>query len=243
MKIALFGAGSAQFGYGTLGDIFQSEVLAGAEIALMDINGEALAKVQKTAEDYILEHGLDFRITGTTDRKEALRAADFVIISIEVGDRFKLWDMDWKIPMQYGIAQVYGENGGPGGIFHALRITPPIMEICDDVMALCPDAVVFNYSNPMTAITTAVLRKHPSLKFVGMCHEIASLERYLPEILGTDISNLKLRAAGLNHFSVLLEASYVDSGKDAYPDILEKAPGFFEREPGFLPAGGAHRSG
>ncbi|MCK5735047.1 MAG: alpha-glucosidase [Spirochaetaceae bacterium] len=233
MKIALFGAGSAQFGFSTLGDIFQSIVLKGAEVALMDINGEALDKVYRKALEYVDVHKLDFIITATTDRKEVLKGCDFVIISIEVGDRFKLWDMDWKTPMQYGVNQVYGENGGPGGIFHALRITPPILEICDDAALICPDAIIFNYSNPMTAITTAVLRKHPDLKFIGLCHEIASLERYLPEILGTDLKNLNLRAAGLNHFSVLLEASYVDSGKNAYPEILEKAPLFFEKEPGF----------
>ena len=233
MKIALFGAGSAQFGFSTLGDIFQSTVLKGAEVALMDINGKALDMVYRKALEYVDARKLDFRISATTDRKEALKGCDFVIISIEVGNRFKLWDMDWKYPLQYGINQIYGENGGPGGIFHALRITPPILEICDDVVEICPDAVVFNYSNPMTAITTAVLRKYPDLKFIGLCHEIASLERNLPVILDTELENLKLRAAGLNHFSVLLEASYVDSGKDAYPDILAKAPAFFEKEPGF----------
>jgi len=233
MKIALFGAGSAQFGFSTLGDIFQSTVLKGAEVALMDINSQALEMVYRKALEFVDSHNLDFSITSTTDRKVALKGCDFVIISIEVGDRFELWDMDWKFPMQYGVNQIYGENGGPGGIFHALRITPPILEICDDVADICPDATVFNYSNPMTAITTAVLRKHPGLKFIGLCHEIASLERNLPVILGTGLDNLKLRAAGLNHFSVLLEASYADSGRDAYPDILTKAPAFFEKEPGF----------
>ncbi len=75
-----------------------------------------------------------------------------VVISIEVGKRFPLWDEDWTLPQQYGIKQVYGENGGPGGVFHALRITPVIVGICDDVVKLAPDAWVFNYSNPMTAI-------------------------------------------------------------------------------------------
>jgi len=233
VKIALFGAGSAQFGLSTLGDIFQSPVLKGADISLMDINGESLDMVYRKALEYVETRKLDFHITATTDRRKALEGCDFVIISIEVGDRFTLWDMDWKVPMQYGVNQVYGENGGPGGIFHALRITPPILEICDDAAEICPDAFIFNYSNPMTAITTAVLRKHPEQKFIGLCHEIASLERYLPEILETDLDNLRLRAGGLNHFSVLLEASYADTGKDAYPDILAKAPAFFEKEPGF----------
>ena len=233
MKIVLIGAGSAQFGFGMLGDIFSCGALHGSEIALVDIDQEALARVASTATAFVQERKLPFRIAASADRREVLAKADFVVISIEVGDRFALWDMDWNLPLQFGIRQVYGENGGPGGLFHALRITPPILEICADVERLCPGATVFCYSNPMTAIATTVHRKFPGLKFVGMCHEIASLERYLPSILGTPFDNLRLRAAGLNHFSVLLEASYADSGKDAYPDIMAKAPAFFEKEIGY----------
>ena len=234
MKIVLIGAGSAQFGYGTVGEIFTSEIFAGAEVALVDINAEALAQVKSTVDVYLSDHPeLDFTVTATTDRTEALSGASFVIISIEVGSRFELWDMDWKVPMEYGISQVYGENGGPGGVFHALRIIPPILDICEDVSRLCPEAAVISYSNPMSAIVTTVKRKYPELNFIGMCHEIASLERYVPDILETPFENLTLRAAGLNHFSVLVSASYRDSGRDAYPDIMEKAPAFFAREPGY----------
>ncbi len=233
MKIVLVGAGSAQFGFGTLGDIFQSKKLAGSEICLVDIDEKALDHVTQVARKFVQENALDFTITASSDRTSVLPGSDVVVISIEVGKRFPLWDEDWTLPQQYGIKQVYGENGGPGGVFHALRITPVIVGICDDVVKLAPDAWVFNYSNPMTAITTTVLRKYPELKFVGMCHEIASLERYLPTILDTQFEDLDLRAAGLNHFSVLLEAIYKKSGKDAYPDILKKAPPFFEKEPGY----------
>jgi alpha-galactosidase len=233
MKIVLVGAGSAQFGFGTLGDIFQSKLLVGSEIGLVDIDGESLERVLETAKAFVAEHHLAFSLSASTDRTQELKGADFVIISIEVGNRFELWDQDWNIPHHYGIPQVYGENGGAGGLFHALRITPPILDICADIEKLCPDAFVFSYSNPMTAIVTTVLRKFPQLKFVGLCHEIASLERYLPVILKTPIENLTLRAAGLNHFSVLLEARYADTGADAYPDILAKAPGFFEKALGY----------
>ncbi len=233
MKIALFGAGSVQFGYGTLGDIFQSKILEGTEIALMDINPESLETVRSTAVNFISEKNLPFTVTATTSSKKALKDADFVIISIEVGNRFELWDMDWKVPLEFGIHQVYGENGGPGGLFHSLRIIPPILDICSNIDNICPEATVFCYSNPMTAIVTTVTRKYPDMKFIGMCHEIASLERYLPSILETDFSNLKLRSAGLNHFSILLEASYKETGKDAYADIRTKAPDFFKEEPGY----------
>jgi alpha-galactosidase len=230
-RIVLIGAGSAQFGYGTIGDILQSKVLSGSHIVLHDINPATLKKVEETGKAFIEEHKLPFTLSATTDRAEAFQGADFLISSIEVGNRFELWEQDWRIPQQYGIRQVYGENGGPGGLFHSLRIIPPILEICADAMKICPEATIFNYSNPMSRICTTVHRAFPELKFVGMCHEIASVRRFLPEILGVPFEALEVRAAGLNHFSCILTATYKDSGKDAYPDIRLKAPQFFGAMP------------
>ena len=232
-KIVLIGAGSLQFGTGTLGDIFQSKVLQGAEVVLNDINQDAVSKTLNIAEEYIKNHNLKFDVSVDGDLNNALKGADFVIISIEVGDRFKLWDTDWQIPRQYGIKQVYGENGGPGGLFHSLRIIPPILDICQAISDVAPDATVFNYSNPMSRICTTVHRKFPNLKFVGMCHEIASLERHLPPMLNQPKKNIQYRAGGLNHFSVMTEVSYVDTKKDAYPDVLKLAPKYFGTLPGY----------
>ncbi len=230
-RIVLIGAGSAQFGYGTIGDILQSKVLEGSQIVLHDINPVTLAEVEKNGRAFIQEHKLPFSISATTDRREALQGADFIISSIEVGNRFELWEQDWRIPQQYGVQQVYGENGGPGGLFHSLRIIPPILEICADIMKVCPEATVFNFSNPMSRICTTVTRAFPGLKFIGMCHEIGSLRRFLPIILGVPYEELEVRAGGLNHFSCVLSAKYLATGKDAYPDIRAKAPGFFGAMP------------
>ncbi len=233
MKIVLVGAGSAQFGCGTLGDIFCSKQLVGSEITLLDINNEALTKVYKTAKDFIEKEKLNFSISATTDRKEAFKGANFIISSIEVGDRFKLWDEDWKIGLQYGYKQVYGENGGPGGVFHALRITKVVLEIVKDAMEICPNAYIFNYSNPMTAICTTLMRAYPQAKFIGMCHEIGWLYNWLPRMLSIPIEEIQFRAAGLNHFSCMIEAKHSKTGKDLYPEVLEKAPKFFEWEQGY----------
>lgn len=230
-KIVLVGAGSAQFGLGTLGDIFQSQALAGSHIALHDINPDSLAQVAKIGEAHIAQRGIPYTLSATTDRREALRGADFVIISIEVGDRFALWEQDWHVPQQYGIRQVYGENGGPGGLFHALRIVPPILEICGDVHEIAPQAHVFNFSNPMTRICLTVKRKYPDLRLVGLCHEIASLPRHLPAILDTPYEDLEVVAAGLNHFSVLVTVRYKGDGRDAYPEVLAKASDYFASLP------------
>jgi alpha-galactosidase len=230
-RIVLIGAGSAQFGLGTLGDIFKNKALAGSSILLHDINPQAMGKVEGIAQQFIREKELPYTLSATTSRQEALQDATFCIISIEVGDRYKLWEQDWKIPLQHGIHQVFGENGGPGGLFHSLRIIPPILEICDDINTICPDAHVFNFSNPMSRICHTVNTKYPNLKLIGLCHEIASLPMHLPHILETPLSNLSFKAGGLNHFSVLLEIEYKDTGKDAYPDVRERAPKYFENMP------------
>ena len=228
-KIVLIGAGSANFGLGVMGDLLRSEVFAGSTICLHDINAEALARTEAFGRHHIEARTLPYTLEATTDRKTALQGADFCIISIEVGNRFELWEQDWRIAQQYGIRQVYGENGGPGGLFHSLRIIPPILDICGDIMAICPDAWVLNFSNPMSRICTTVHRKYPDLKLVGICHEVASLPAHLPKLLETPLSNLTFQAGGLNHFSVLLNIHYNDTGADAYPDVRAKAPAYFEK--------------
>ncbi|MGR6429674.1 family 4 glycosyl hydrolase [Rhizobium sp. PAMB 3174] len=230
-KIVLIGAGSAMFGLGAVGDILRSKTLEGCTIVLNDINREALAFVKGVASKYVQDKGLQYKVEATTSLDDALKGADFCMISIEVGDRHTLWEEDWKVPMQYGFRQVYGENGGPGGLFHALRIIPPILNICERISTICPNAYVFNLSNPMVRISHAVHTKFPALKYVGICHEVASLIEHLPLMLDTPVENLDIKAGGFNHFSILVEATYKDSGKDAYPDIRAKAPAYFATAP------------
>jgi len=233
-RIVLIGAGSAMFGLGALGDIFKCKALEGSTVVLHDINAQALRAVEATARRHIGERELPYTLRATTSRMEALQEADFCIISIEVGDRYELWEQDWKIPLQYGIRQVYGENGGPGGLFHALRIIPPILDICEDIQSVCPNAYVINLSNPMIRISHAVHAKYPDLKVLGLCHEVSSLVEHLPLLLETPFSNLSIKAGGFNHFSILVEATYRDSGKDAYPDIRERGPSYFEKAPAYF---------
>ncbi|RJE24627.1 hypothetical protein PHISCL_03051 [Aspergillus sclerotialis] len=233
-KIVLIGAGSAMFGLRAVGDILKSKALEGSTIVLSDINQVSLAFVHDIARRYVQENSLPFTIQATSSLDEALTGAQFCVISIEVGDRHELWEQDWKIPLQYGFRQVYGENGGPGGLFHALRIIPPILDICDKIYRICPAAYVINLSNPMIRIMHAIYSRFPRLKCVGVCHEVVSLIEHLPPLLNTSIDNLEIKAGGFNHFSVLVSAKYKDSGKDAYPEIRENAPAYFANAPAAL---------
>ena len=227
-KIVLIGAGSANFGLEAVSDIYRSKILEGSEIVLHDTDERSLKETQAVADKYKSQFGVNFNVSSSTNRKEALKGADVVVISIEVGPRFGLWDQDWKIPQQYGIKQIYAENGGPGGLFHSLRIIPPILEICEDINNICPEAYVYNFSNPMQRICHAVSVKYPDMKFIGLCHAIAEMERDLPELMKTEFSNIEYRAGGLNHISILVDVKYKDNQKDAYPMIREKALDYYK---------------
>ena len=227
-KIVLIGAGSANFGLEAVSDIFKSLPLEGSEIMLHDTDQEALKETLAVGKKYKTEWGVNFSLNATSNRRDALKDATFVVISIEVSPRFGLWDEDWKYPQQFGFKQIYAENGGPGGLFHSLRIIPPILEICEDINQICPGAYVFNFSNPMQRICHAVTVKYPEIKFIGLCHAIAEMERDLPELMDTEFKNIEYRAGGLNHISILTEVRYKDSQRDAYPLIRDKATEYYK---------------
>ncbi len=257
-KIVVIGAGSSSFGPGTLATILRSEILRGSEVALVDLNEEALGDMHRLAEKMSDAWGAEMTISSSTDRKEVLQGADFVIISIEVPPREGLWRLDWEIPIKHGLRQPYGENGGPGGLMHACRQIPPFMEIVRDMEQLCPDAWLINFSNPLPRITRAVT-KYSRIKTVGLCHQlevgyaIAAVllaDRYPYELpnqidLHADPSTiekkrqlardgrkyLEIKAAGLNHFTWMLDVRDRQTGEDVYPamrEALEKMPDHFE---------------
>jgi len=223
-KIVIIGAGSLQFGLGTVGSIFDSEILQGSTISLHDINAETLDIAYNVCKSAINERNLDFNLESSTNRQDALKNADFIVNSIEVPPRFELLDMDYRVPLQFGNRQITGENGGPGGLFHSLRVIPPILDICEDIQKICPSALFINYSNPMSIICLAIKKKYPSLKLVGLCHEFQHFYPILQKILDTSISNLEIKAGGFNHFGIILEIKYKNTGKDAYPDIRRNGP-------------------
>lgn len=245
-KIVIIGAGSASFGPTTLATIIRHAALKGSQLALVDLNPDTLGTVTKVAERMNAAWGADMQISASTDRKDVLAGADFVIVSIEVPPREVLWRMDWEIPVKHGLRQPYGENGGPGGLMHACRQIPPFMEIVRDMEHLCPDAWLINFSNPLPRITRAIT-KYSNIKTVGKCHQISVgygivavllRERYGVDVpegvnLHSDPANIstnhlmatagrkhvKIKSAGLNHFIWLMDVRDKLTGEDLYPEL------------------------
>lgn len=226
-KIILIGAGSASFGTSMLRDLFAARnELAGSHITFVDINPEALRVMTQVARRLNEATGEPFVIEATTDRAEALPGADFVVISVAV-KRNERWQLDFQIPLKHGVKQVLGENGGPGGLFHAMRNIPLLLDICRAIERLCPEALVLNFTNPEGRLCLAASR-YTQLRFVGLCHGIGMAQTAIGQVLDLPPEEIDPTAGGLNHFNWILELRRKSTGEDLYPAfkkaLAEKNP-------------------
>ena len=215
-KIIIIGAGSVNFGMGTLCDLFAArEDLQGSTIALVDVNAEALQRMTGVARRMNEATGEPFGIVATTDRCEVLEGAQFVVIAVAI-KRNELWRLDFQIPLKHGVRQVLGENGGPGGLFHGMRNVPIVLDICRDIERLCPEALVLNFTNPEGRICLAANR-YTKLQFVGLCHGIGMAQAVISRTLDLPVGEIDPKAGGLNHFTWILDLRRKPSGEDLYP--------------------------
>ena len=221
VKIALIGAGSQSFGPGTVRDVLLSEPLAeiGVELVLMDIVDEHLADSENYARYAAEKLDRKVEISATTSLETAVEGADYVVTAIEV-DRYLYWSQDFHLPRKYGFRQVYGENGGPGGLFHALRNMGPSLEIARTMERLCPRAILLNYTNPEHKLCEAITRL-TGVQAVGLCHGVFMGQRQISHILEMPLEELELTACGINHFTWFQTIRHRKSGEDLYPRLRQ----------------------
>lgn len=226
-KIVLIGAGSLDFGAWTVADVLGNPELRGGTLSLVDIDADSLRLVRRVAERMNAEWGSGLTIEATVDRRRALPGADFVIVAIEV-ERMERWQLDFEVPLKHGLRQPFSENGGPAGFAHAARNIAPVLAICEDMRKLCPDAWFFNYTNPVPRITLAA-RKYGGVKAAGFCHGIGLGAEHMGRVLGIPPEELEIKAAGLNHFSWVLDLRRKPGGEDLYPALRRQIATWPER--------------
>jgi len=219
-NIIFIGAGSMSFGIPTFGDLFTTPELKGATLSLVDTDKGNLDRMHALALKMNEATGMDFKINKTTERREALPGAQYIINSIAI-ERCALWKHDFQVPLKYGIKHCLGEHGGPGALFFTLRTIPLILEICRDMEELCPDAWFLNFSNPESRIVLAV-NKYTKIKCVGLCHGVYMAQSQTAELLQLPYEEVEVTAAGLNHFQWLTEVRRKSDGADLYPALREK---------------------
>lgn len=222
-KITFIGAGSTVFMKNIIGDVLQRPALSGAHIALMDINAERLAESEIVANKLVTTLGAAATVTTHLNQREALDGADFVVVAFQIGGFEPATVIDFDIPRRYNLRQTIADTLGVGGIMRGLRTVPHLCKICEDMLAVCPDAVMLQYVNPMAINTWAIAEKYPTIKQVGLCHSVQGTAHELAHDLDIPYEEIRYRAAGINHMAFYLkfERRQADgSYRDLYPDLL-----------------------
>jgi len=227
-KIAFVGAGSMVFATTLVGDVLSFETLEDSHIALMDIDEHRLDQTRRVAEAIVDNEDLDATVEATTDRREALDGADYVLNMINVGGT-EPFENEIRIPESYGVEQAIGDTIGPGGIFRGLRTIPTLLDIARDMEELCPDALLLNYTNPMSILCTTLFEA-TDVDVVGLCHSVPHTATAIADYVGVPAEELEYWVAGINHVAWFLEATH--DGESVYPALREAMddPDTYERD-------------
>ena len=216
VKVAIIGAGSIVFCKTLILDILATKGLEDTEFALMAPSKRRTPHVEAFVKSVIETNNLPATVYLTTDRREALKGADYVIATFQVGG-LQGFEYDYKIPLNYGLDQCIGDTLGPGGIFRALRSIPVTLGLAKDMEELCPNAYLLNYVNPMAMICWAI--GTTNVKFVGLCHGVQTTMDLISGYVGVPKNEIDFLCAGINHMGWFLKLEH--NGKDLYP-ILRK---------------------
>lgn len=223
-KIAFVGAGSIGFTRGLLRDLLAVPEFNQLEIAFTDINPHNLQMVTDLCQRDINENGLNIQIQSTTDRREALKDARYVIVTIRVGG-LEAFQLDVDIPLKYGIDQCVGDTLCAGGIMYGQRGIAEMLRICKDIREVAAsDCLMLNYANPMAMLTWAC-NKYGGVRTIGLCHGVQGGHRQIAEVLGLKQEEVDIICAGINHQTWYIQVKH--NGEDMTGRLLEA----FENHP------------
>jgi 6-phospho-beta-glucosidase len=211
IKFAYIGGGSTRAPGAVASFIAQGENFEGSEIVLIDLNAERLSIVKRIGEKMARARGLDLTFTASTERRDALTDCDAVLTSFRVGG-FEARHIDESVPLKFGV--IGQETQGPGGFFMALRTIAVMKEIVRDMEAGCPNAWLFNYTNPVNIVAEAVTH-HSDLKTMSLCEGPIIFPRMLARAADLDPDQVEAAMIGLNHASWTIRHQY--AGEDMIP--------------------------
>lgn len=221
-RVVVVGGGSYQWVPKLLTDFANTPSLHDAHIVIEDIDPAPIPRMVELVEHIASIRDIGLTASGTTDQRAALSGADFVVVSISTGG-FASMRHDLAIPERYGVRQSVGDTVGPGGIVRALRNIPVLVGIARDMADCCPDAWLFNLTNPMTTLCRAVTRE-TGVRTIGLCHEITITRFVLSLLLDVSFVDLDLTVGGVNHLPFVTDLRV--SGRDGFAllrDVLARA--------------------
>jgi len=233
INIAYIGGGSRGWARTLMNDLALEESLTGS-VRLYDIDMESALMNEKIGNLYNEAAGAvaNWEYIAVNSLREALRGADFVVVSILPGS-FDDMENDVHYAEKYGIYQSVGDTVGPGGIMRSIRGIPMYAEIAEAIRMECPEATVISYTNPLTVLTRTLFKIFPGIKAFGCCHEVFGTQRLLSSMLkdmgiadNAKKEDIKVNVLGINHFTWLDKAEY--NGMDLFPIYKEFVDKYYE---------------
>jgi 6-phospho-beta-glucosidase len=211
IKLAYIGGGSTRAAGTMASFVQQGKNFAGSEVVLIDLDAERLSIVQTITQKMARAWGMDLIVTTTTDRRAGLSGCDAVLTSFRPGG-FEARYLDESIPLKYDV--IGQETQGPGGFFMALRSINVMQGIIADMEAVCPQARLFNYTNPINIVSEAITH-HTYIPTISFCEGPILGNREFAEMIGLDPDKLDAVSIGLNHGSWTVRHLY--DGQDFIP--------------------------
>jgi len=218
-NVTLMGAGSF-FTFPLFRDVMQIPDLDGGTLGLVDTDAHRLGLssrlVERAAE--ALGQKKKWTIKASTDRRKVLPGTDYLINCIEVSGVDTVRH-DYYIPRKFGVDQCIGDTAGPGGLMKALRTVPVWLDILRDAEELCPDALVMNYTNPMSIMSFATVRS-TEMQYIGLCHSVQGTSHQLAQYAGVPYKQMKWECGGINHMAWFTRLEH--KGRDLYRVLNRK---------------------
>ena len=222
VAVAFIGAGSTVFSRNLMSDLLAYEDLRDdLDIRLHDIDRARLHTSEIVGHRLVADRGARAKVLATTDLRDAVDGADFVITMFQIGGFEPATVHDFDIPERFGLEQTIADTIGIGGIMRGLRTAPALIEVAEAMNELSDGARLLNYANPM-AINMWSLSEMADVEAYGLCHSVPITAQHLAGDLGVPIEELEYLAAGINHMCFFLRLEH--QGIDQYPALRELYP-------------------
>ena len=221
LKVTVIGGGSTYTPELLNGFIEREADFPLDELWLMDIDAERLDIVGGFAQRMAAARNASFKVILTTDQKEAIQDASYVITQLRVGQMAARRE-DEYLGRRHGL--IGQETTGVGGMAKALRTIPVVLNVARDIEDLAPGALLVNFANPSGLVTEALFRYAPEVDSVGVCNvslttKMTFLER-MAAVTGekVDPNHAHLKVLGLNHLTWFY--GFEVNGQDVWPQIM-----------------------
>lgn len=218
VKLVVIGAGSSYTPELIEGVIKNHAKLPVSDITLVDVDmgKEKMDIIFNLTQRMLKKSGLAIQVVQTFDRKIALKNADFVITQLRVGG-IDARIIDETLPKSYGF--IGQETNGAGGMFKALRTIPVIIDIANEMVDICPDAWLINFTNPASMVTEAVLKYSRNRRVIGLCNGPINMTYKIADLLKVKVDDLFIEFKGSNHMNFITKV--ICQGLDRTRDVID----------------------